>query len=103
MVFVEEDRTGCPVTTGRAIALSELRDFLIDRDEVTNRECEAFVRAGGYRRPELWKHPCHDNGRHSRSSGHRRFRDATGLHFRATGAAARRPRDARIIGHDVTW
>ncbi len=33
----------------------QLRDFLIDRHEVSNRDFEAFVRDGGYRRPELWK------------------------------------------------
>ena len=32
-----------------------LRDFLIDRFEVSNRDYEAFVRDGGYRRGELWK------------------------------------------------
>ncbi|HET9156086.1 MAG TPA: SUMF1/EgtB/PvdO family nonheme iron enzyme, partial [Myxococcaceae bacterium] len=35
----------------------ELDDFLIDRDEVTNRRFKAFVDAGGYRRPDLWREP----------------------------------------------
>src|SRR5262249_37314584 len=32
-------------------------DFFIDRHEVTNAEYRAFVDAGGYRRPELWRFP----------------------------------------------
>jgi hypothetical protein len=35
----------------------QLGDFLIDRDEVTNRRFKAFVDAGGYRRPEFWREP----------------------------------------------
>lgn len=35
----------------------ELPAFWLDRYELTNREFKAFVEAGGYRRPELWKHP----------------------------------------------
>ncbi len=31
-----------------------LRDFLMDRLEITNREYKAFVDSGGYRRRELW-------------------------------------------------
>jgi serine/threonine protein kinase/dienelactone hydrolase len=41
----------------------EVPDFLIDQFEVTNREYKRFVDAGGYRRPELWKHPIVQNGR----------------------------------------
>ncbi len=33
-----------------------IEDFFLDRFEVTNRQFKAFVDAGGYRRPELWKH-----------------------------------------------
>ncbi len=39
-----------------------LGDFYIDRYEVTNRQFKEFVDAGGYRRPELWKHPLEDEG-----------------------------------------
>ncbi len=33
----------------------DLHDFFIDRYEVSNRDYDEFVRAGGYRRPEYWK------------------------------------------------
>ncbi|MGZ4780034.1 MAG: protein kinase domain-containing protein, partial [Thermoanaerobaculia bacterium] len=33
----------------------KVSDFFIDRYEVSNRDFEEFVRAGGYRRVELWK------------------------------------------------
>jgi hypothetical protein len=32
----------------------ELRDYFLDRDEVTNAEFKEFVDAGGYRQPNLW-------------------------------------------------
>jgi eukaryotic-like serine/threonine-protein kinase len=58
----------------------ELDDFLIDRFEVSNRDFEAFVRAGGYRRRELWKHPFVDGEtRLSFDQAMARFRDTTGL------------------------
>lgn len=45
---------------GRSV---EVPGFLIDQFEVTNREYKTFVDAGGYRRPELWKHPVVREGR----------------------------------------
>ncbi|HVS31360.1 MAG TPA: protein kinase [Thermoanaerobaculia bacterium] len=58
----------------------ELDDFLIDRYEVSNRDFEEFVRAGGYRRAELWKDPFVDGGKTlSFSEAMGRFRDTTGL------------------------
>ena len=44
-------------------SLPDLRDFWIDRFEVTNRQFKTFVDAGGYRREDLWKHPFVENGR----------------------------------------
>jgi len=34
-----------------------MRDFWIDRYEVTNRQFKQFVDAGGYRNPQFWKEP----------------------------------------------
>jgi serine/threonine protein kinase len=58
----------------------ELRDFFIDRYEVSNREFEQFVRDGGYRRRELWKHPFIDAGKTLPfEQAMQRFHDTTGL------------------------
>jgi eukaryotic-like serine/threonine-protein kinase len=40
-----------------------LRDYLMDKFEVTNGEFKRFVDAGGYRRRELWEYPFVKNGR----------------------------------------
>ena len=57
-----------------------LREYLIDRYEVSNREFAEFVAAGGYRRPELWTQPIRDEGRTlSFENAMRRFVDRTGL------------------------
>ena len=34
----------------------EFRDYFMGRYEVTNREFQTFIDAGGYRRPDLWEH-----------------------------------------------
>jgi eukaryotic-like serine/threonine-protein kinase len=56
-----------------------LGDYLIDRTEVTNREFDRFVQAGGYRTRELWRHPFIKEGRAiSWEQAMRLFRDRTG-------------------------
>ena len=40
-----------------------IEGFWIDRLEVTNREYQAFVDAGGYRSPRYWTEPFFSNGR----------------------------------------
>jgi formylglycine-generating enzyme required for sulfatase activity/dienelactone hydrolase len=58
----------------------ELRDFFIDRYEVTNREFELFIRAGGYRRRELWKQAFVEGAKSlTFEEAMARFRDTTGL------------------------
>ncbi|HJS73050.1 MAG TPA: SUMF1/EgtB/PvdO family nonheme iron enzyme, partial [Vicinamibacteria bacterium] len=47
-------------STGETVALP---DYWLGRHEVTNREYQTFVDAGGYRRPELWKVPFEKAGR----------------------------------------
>ena len=57
----------------------ELPEFWLDRTEVTNRQFEAFVSGGGYRRPELWKHPFVRHGKSlSFDEAMALFRDGTG-------------------------
>ena len=56
-----------------------LRDFWIDRFEVTNREFKVFVDAGGYRDRKHWQHAFVDGGRTlSFEQAMARFTDSTG-------------------------
>lgn len=56
-----------------------LDEYFIDRFEVTNREFKAFVDAGGYQKPELWKEPFVLDGRPVPwADAIARFRDQTG-------------------------
>lgn len=56
-----------------------VEDFFIDRYEVTNGQYKNFVDAGGYERPELWKHDfVKDGQRISWDQAMKLFRDATG-------------------------
>jgi predicted esterase len=50
MVFVPAGRSEYADTP------ADLPPFWLDRYELSNREWKSFVDAGGYRRPELWKH-----------------------------------------------
>ncbi len=57
----------------------ELDAFWIDRHEVTNRQYQEFVDAGGYRRAELWREPfVREGGNLSWDEAIALFRDATG-------------------------
>jgi eukaryotic-like serine/threonine-protein kinase len=51
------------VTTLSGLPQRAIGDFLIDRYEVTNREYQQFIHAGGYERRELWTVPFMKNGR----------------------------------------
>ena len=86
-------------------SLPDLRDFWIDRFEVTNRQFKTFVDAGGYRREELWKHPFVENGRTLPwAEAMTRFRDKTGRPGPSTWALATYPQgeqDLPVGG--VSW
>jgi formylglycine-generating enzyme required for sulfatase activity/dienelactone hydrolase len=57
----------------------KLGDYLIGRYEVTNKEFQHFVEAGGYQKRELWKHPFKVGARElSWSEAMARFTDKTG-------------------------
>jgi cephalosporin-C deacetylase-like acetyl esterase len=67
------------IGTVRPVLSVPLGAFLIDRHEVTNEAFSRFVNAGGYGRPELWKHPFRDGERTlSFPEAMARFKDATG-------------------------
>jgi eukaryotic-like serine/threonine-protein kinase len=56
-----------------------LRDFWIDRYEVTNHDFKRFVDAGGYHDPKLWQHRFVDGGRTlTFEEAVARFTDSTG-------------------------
>jgi eukaryotic-like serine/threonine-protein kinase len=82
-----------------------LGDFLIGRHEVTNREYQRFVDAGGYTRPELWTDPFVKDGRPIPwADGIRLLVDRTGRPGPATweaGAVPRGHEDLPVGG--VSW
>lgn len=76
-----------PAGAGRMVYLTGLdhlppqtyEDFLLDKFEVSNREFAEFVAAGGYRKPEYWKHPIMKDGRALPwTEAMLEFRDTTG-------------------------
>ena len=80
MVFVPAAKVNIwSIGTVRITRFVPIGAFLIDRREVTNRDFERFVRAGGYTREEYWKHEFRDGARTlTFEEAMSRFRDATG-------------------------
>ena len=59
--------------------VSFIPPFFIDHTEVTNREYQSFVDAGGYENPEFWEHPfVREGSTLSFEEAMSRFKDATG-------------------------
>ncbi|MEX1246423.1 MAG: protein kinase [Thermoanaerobaculia bacterium] len=89
---------------GNASAV-ELRDYWIDKYEVTNRQFKEFVDRGGYRSRDYWKHPFVKNGRTlSWEEALAEFRDATGRPGPATWELGTYPKgreDYPVAG--VSW
>ncbi len=57
----------------------DLKDYRIDRYEVTNRQYKSFVDAGGYQKPEYWKFDFLKDGKKlTWEEAIAQFRDATG-------------------------
>lgn len=85
--------------------LMEFRDYYLGRHEVTNREFQSFVDAGGYERPDLWEHTFLDDGQEiGFDKAMALFTDRTGRHAPSTWEAGTFPN-----GHDefpvsgVSW
>ena len=80
-------------------------EFFIDRYEVTNRDYQKFVDAGGYREPRFWKQEFAKDGRKlSWQDAMRSFVDATGQPGPASWEAGRYPAgkdDLPVTG--VSW
>ena len=89
----------------RTQALPVTTEFYLDRDEVTNRDYQKFVDAGGYRDPRFWKNDFFDSGRKvTFKEATRRFVDATNQPGPATWEAGRFPTgkgDLPVTG--VSW
>jgi DNA-binding winged helix-turn-helix (wHTH) protein/dienelactone hydrolase len=83
----------------------EVKDFLIDRHEVTNEEFKRFVDAGGYNRREFWREPFLENGRAVPwEQAMARFHDTTGRPGPATWEAGSYPDGrARHPVAGVSW
>ena len=99
MVRVARSAVGLPGS------LPDLRDFWIDKFEVTNRQFKTFVDAGGYRREDLWKHPFVENGRTvSWAEAMIRFRDKTGRPGPSTWELGTHPQgEADVPVAGVSW
>jgi len=70
----------------------ELPDFLIDATEVTNRQYQRFVDAGGYEDTKYWEHQFIQAGRAiSFEEGMEKFKDRTGLPGPSQWAVGRYP------------
>ena len=79
----------------------EIGSFLIDRYEVTNREYQEFVAAGGYERRQFWEHPFVRNGRElSFGEAMAELVDLTGRQGPATWSGGTFP--AGMADHPVT-
>jgi eukaryotic-like serine/threonine-protein kinase len=79
MVRVHGGRAGLGDPAFSHVPPVALGDYLIGRTEVTNREYQEFVDAGGYRRREFWLVPFDDGGRQlGWEQALERFRDRTG-------------------------
>jgi serine/threonine protein kinase/formylglycine-generating enzyme required for sulfatase activity/cephalosporin-C deacetylase-like acetyl esterase len=70
-----------------------LRDYWLDRYEVSNKQFKEFLDKGGYRSPNYWKQEFRENGRIvSWPAAIDKFRDATGRAGPATWALGDYPR-----------
>ena len=91
-------------TVGGATAI-DLPGYWMDRYEVSNREFQEFVDAGGYDDPTLWPEPFEDAGRElSREEAMARFVDRTGRPGPATWEVGRYPDgDGDLPVRGVSW
>ncbi len=105
MVSVPAGAYRPPLGQMGALPAVDLPEFWIDRFEVTNRQYKRFVDAGGYQKPEYWKHPFTQEGKKlSWNEAMALFRDSTGRAGPSTweaGAYAGDKDDFPVSG--VSW
>ena len=89
----------------QAMPALNVSDFLLDRYEVSNRRYREFVQAGGYRKPEYWKHKfVKDGAELSWQAAMKLFVDQTGQPGPATwknGDFLKGQDDYPVVG--VSW
>jgi eukaryotic-like serine/threonine-protein kinase len=105
MVLVDGGPYNLTGATYIADANVTLAPFFIDRFEVSNEDFETFVRAGGYRRREFWKHPIVKDGKTlSFGEAMALFRDTTGFSGPRNWAQGKYPQGtARHPVTNITW
>src|SRR5581483_500134 len=86
-------------------ALVQLKDYLIDKYEVTNREYQEFINAGGYLKKSYWKYPIIKDGRTlSWEEAMREMKDRTGMQGPRGWAGQTFPAGrAEYPVTDITW
>ncbi len=76
---IDEIPPGMVRVAGAQTPHGDIKDFFIDRYEVTNANFQKFVASGGYRNRDYWRHEFVDNGQVLRwADGIARFVDQTG-------------------------
>ena len=82
-----------------------LAPYLIDREELTNRDYAKFVQAGGYAREEYWKVPFAEHGKTlGFADAIARFKDATGRTGPATWKLGQYPEgEADLPVRGISW
>jgi eukaryotic-like serine/threonine-protein kinase len=87
------------------LPMATVEPFLIDQYEVTNRQFKEFIDAGGYQRPEFWKHKfLKDRQELTWEQALNEFRDSTGRPGPSTWEGGRFPEgqaDYPVAG--VSW
>ncbi len=91
--------------TGMSHFSVDMPDYYIDRFEVTNKEFQEFVTAGGYQNEKYWKQPFIKDGRKiSWTDAIKEFRDSTGQPGPATWVNSHYPegKDNYPVG-GISW
>ena len=105
MVYIPGGGWGAYVTYLGWVGPFQLPPFYMDKYEVTNRDYQRFVDAGGYEKPDYWKEQFLQNGQElSWQEAMKLFRDSTGRHGPSTWEAGHfRPGQDNYPVSGVSW